>query len=414
MCMNLTIVIIGDEILLGNVTDTNSGEIARTFHPEGWQINCVTTVGDNRDEIKSAIEDALEHADLVITTGGLGPTKDDITKGVLLEIFGGELVFNPEVAENIRDVFNRRGLALNPLTEAQAIVPTTCRVIQNRFGTAPVMMFERGEKALVAMPGVPFETKEMLPEVLRIIGGKYGNAESVLHHTIIVSGITESDLAQKLAEYEENLPESIHLAYLPTPGYIRLRVDGKNVNEATFSQSVSGLKSLLRDILIYDGDATPAEILLKILEIKELTCATAESCTGGNIARNITAVPGSSRSYLGGVVSYANSVKTGLLDVGKETLQRYGAVSREVVEQMALGACRATGADCAVATSGIAGPGGGTPDKPVGTVWIAWAVSGKAVSKIFHFPGDRLRVIERATNEGIINLIKILKDIQHL
>lgn len=407
--MNLSIIVIGDEILIGQVTDTNSGAIARTFIPDGWAVRAINTIGDEPQSIRTAIEEAISHSDLVITTGGLGPTKDDLTKNVLLDIFGGNLVHDPLVAENIREVFNRRGLALNPLTEAQAMVPDSCRVIQNRFGTAPVMWFEREGRVLVAMPGVPFETEGMLPEVARLVRERFAPDVSLFHHTLITAGITESDLAAMLAPFEDGLSAGLHLAYLPQPGYIRLRLDGTAVSVDVFDNALRKLNGTLGELLVYDGDATPEQILLKELALSGLTCATAESCTGGNIAHRITSVPGSSESFLGGVVSYANAVKVGLLDVGKDTLKLHGAVSREVVEQMALGACRATGADCAMATSGIAGPGGGTPDKPVGTVWIAWAVQGHVESRLFRFPGNRERVIDRASTAAILALVDALR-----
>lgn len=407
----LSIVVIGDEILIGQVCDTNSGAIARAFGPEGWLIDGVSVAADSPDSIRRCIEQALQTSDLVVTTGGLGPTKDDITKGVLMEIFGGRLIHDPSVAENIRDVFNKRGLAMNRLTETQALVPDSCRIVQNRFGTAPIMWFERDGKSLIAMPGVPFETEGMLPEVLRLVNERYAPGRNILHHTVTVSGITESALAERLADYEAGLSDGLHLAYLPEPGLIRLRLDGHDVSVPVYLDAVKRLKSAVDEFLLFDGGASVAEMLLKLLREKGFTCATAESCTGGSIARAITAIPGASDSMLGGIVSYANSVKIGLLDVGKDTIQRQGAVSREVVEQMAAGACRATGADCAVATSGVAGPGGGSPDKPVGTVWIAWAVDGRVSSRVFHLPGNRQRVVDRAVSEAIIGLFKCIKSL---
>lgn len=408
--MRLSIVVIGDEILLGQVADTNSGFIARTFCPEGWEVRSILTVGDDKESIRAAIEEAMLQSNLVISTGGLGPTKDDITKNVLLELFGGELAEDQSVLENIRRVFNLRGLKMNPLTEAQALVPTSCKVIQNRFGTAPIMWFDKGEKSFVAMPGVPFETEGMIGEVLRFATAHFGINDSIYHQTLIATGITESDLAARLDDCESSLPEGIHLAYLPQQGYIKLRLDGKNVDKSIYDKALARIKSELGELLIYEGDATPAEILLKALGVKGMTCATAESCTGGNIAHLITSVPGSSASFLGGIVSYANEVKMNLLGVKETDLEQHGAVSREVVEQMAIGACRATGADCSVATSGIAGPGGGSPDKPVGTVWMAWCVKGSVSSHCFRFPGSRQRVIDRASSTAILWLIMLLSE----
>lgn len=411
--MRLSIIVIGDEILIGQVTDTNSGAVARMFGPMGWTVRNIYTIGDGYDEIFETVNRAMDESDLVITTGGLGPTKDDITKGVMTDIFGGELIHDPAVTENIHEVFSKRGLKMNPLTEAQAMVPSSCRVVQNRFGTAPVMWFERGGKVLVSMPGVPFETEGMLPEVARLVKERFHADETLLHHSLMVAGITESALAQHLADFEDSLGQGLHLAYLPTPGLIRLRLDGRGTDgsgiELRFDEAVNRLKSRLGDLMIYDGDAAAAEILLRKLADRKLTVATAESCTGGNIAHRLTSIPGSSESFLGGVVSYANEVKSGVLGVNPADIEAHGAVSREVVEQMAVGACRATGARCSMATSGIAGPGGGSDEKPVGTVWMAWAADGHVESRVFHFPGNRLRVIDRATTEALLGLLAMIK-----
>jgi len=413
--MKLTIIVIGDEILLGQVTDTNSGEISRTLGPEGWETVETMVIGDNADAIRLAIEKAMGQSDLVITTGGLGPTKDDITKTVMTAYFGGELREDPEVVDNIHRVFEKRNLKMNALTRAQAMVPTSCKVIQNVLGTAPIMWFERDGKVLVAMPGVPFETVGMLhsavlPEILR----HFRSDIKVLHHTMMVSGITESALAEHLCAWEENLPPHLHLAYLPTPGLIRLRLDGHyhcaDTNaEAQFADAVSTLANILGTYLIYDGDATAAMIVLHYLRKKGWTLATAESCTGGNIARSITKIPGCSDTYVGSVVSYSNDVKQRLLGVNPDTLADEGAVSENVVRRMANGVCMATGADCAVATSGIAGPGGGSDEKPVGTVWIAATAQGQTVARCMHLPGDRQRVINRATTEALLLLLSILQ-----
>jgi len=412
--MKISIIVIGDEILLGQVTDTNSGTIARTFGPMGWMVQNIYTVGDGGDDICRAVNRAMAESNLVVTTGGLGPTKDDITKGVLTDIFGGELVHDPAVTENIHEVFQKRGLTMNRLTESQAMVPSSCRVVQNRFGTAPIMWFERDGKVLVSMPGVPFETEGMLPEVARLVKERFNADEILLHHSMMVAGITESALAERLTDFESSLTGGLHLAYLPTPGLIRLRLDGRAPKgsdiECRFKASVERLKSELGELLVYDGDATAAEILLNVLIEQNMTVATAESCTGGNIAHRITAIPGSSEAFVGGIVSYANEVKTGLLGVNPADISTHGAVSREVVEQMALGACRITGARCSMATSGVAGPGGGSPEKPVGTVWMAWAFDGKVVSRLCRFPGNRARVIDRATTEALLGMLALINE----
>lgn len=396
--------------MIGQVTDTNSGAIARTFVPDGWDISRVITVGDNEKDITAAVEDAIAASELVIVTGGLGPTKDDITKKVLMNIFGGELVRDAEVTENIRRVFERRGLKLNALTEDQALVPSSCRVIQNHLGTAPVMWFERDGHVLVSMPGVPFETEGALPEVRRLVREYFSPEEESHHATIIVGGITESAIAERLEAFENSLGDGLHLAYLPQPGLIRLRLDGRGSKggdiAARHEAARRQLSEALGELAVHQGDDSPAAIVLDTLRQRGLTLATAESCTGGNIAHRLTSVAGSSDVFLGSVVSYSNSVKEGLLGVEATTLEAVGAVSREVVEQMVAGACRATGADCAVATSGIAGPGGGSVEKPVGTVWMAWACRGKIVSRVFRFPGDRARVIDRATTEALLGILK--------
>lgn len=411
--MKLSIVVIGDELLLGRVTDTNSGFIARHFDALGWEIASVETVGDSREAISSAIGRAMERSELVITTGGLGPTKDDITKGVLTELFGGELVTDLDVLDNISKVFNIRGLKMNQLTADQAIVPSSCKVIQNRLGTAPIMVFERDGRMLIAMPGVPFETEGMLVSgVLPEVMNHFQPDTAIAHQTLIVTGITESALASRLEDFENSLPGELHLAYLPTPGLIRLRLDGfsrdaKSITDIT-QEYADRLSDILGDLLLYYGDGTPAEIALLRLRNHGMTLATAESCTGGNIAHSITAIAGCSDVYTGSVVSYSNDVKAGTLGVSRDALERFGAVSREVVEQMATGVCRLTGADCSVATSGIAGPDGGTPEKPVGTVWTAICIKGKVTSRLLHLPGNRSRVIERATNEVLIDLAKAI------
>lgn len=408
--MNLSVIVIGDEILLGQVTDTNSGAIARAFGPMGWQVRRVVAVPDDSAAISAAVNAALDESQLVITTGGLGPTKDDITKHTLMGIFGGTLRRDPDVTANIRRVFDLRGLEMNPLTADQALVPDSCRVIQNLYGTAPVMWFERDGRVLVSMPGVPFETEGMLPEVARQVRDRFAPDVELHHRVAMASGITESALAAHLAEYEDSLAPGIHLAYLPQPGLIRLRLDGIGCSPECFDHAWRTLLDTAKPYIIHIGDATPAAMLIEALRTRGLTMATAESCTGGNIAHAVTSVAGASDVFLGGIVSYANSVKSGLLRVSADDLAQHGAVSEAVVRQMALGACHATGADCAVATSGIAGPGGGTPDKPVGTVWMAWCVRGQVETRCFRFPGDRARVINRATSEALLTLFRAVTD----
>lgn len=419
--MQLSVIVIGDELLLGQVTDTNSGEIARHIAPYGWEVNDVQAVGDEAEEIRRAIDPAFELSDVIITTGGLGPTKDDITKGVLRDYFGGELVEDPAVLENVKQVVSSKGFRLNDLTAAQAIVPTSCRVIQNRVGTAPIMWFERDGKVLVAMPGVPFETREMFQsEVFPQLREKYRTNVDIEHAVLMVTNYTESGLAEYIAAWEEALPPHLHLAYLPKPGLIRLRIDGAHPDKAFITEEVrraaAELHEMLGDAVIATDDLTPAQILLKECGRLGLTLASAESCTGGNIAHELTLIPGSSEVFVGSVVSYSNEVKMNLLGVGAKTLEENGAVSLPVVREMAEGVLRATGAKVAVATSGIAGPGGGSEEKPVGTVCIAAALltpEGMTLceAETYHFAGTRSRIIESSTTRALIKAIKLLRTI---
>ena len=309
--MKTAIIAIGDELLIGQVVDTNSGSIARMIDPAGWSIEWVKVIHDDADAIVRAVDEAFAVADVVLTTGGLGPTKDDITKLTLYKYFGGELRHDPDVLENIKEIFQRRGIQLNALTEAQALVPTSCRVIQNRVGTAPIMWFERNDgKVLVSMPGVPFETVQMFQsEVFPQLLKKFHSEEHIAHRCIIVEGLTESKVAMQLNDWEDALPDFIHLAYLPKPGIIRLRLDGhhpdNNLLQSTLDKLHAQLCQRFADNLLADADLTPEEALLLRLRAKKLTLATAESCTGGNIAHRITAIAGCSDCYNGSIVSYA-------------------------------------------------------------------------------------------------------------
>ncbi len=405
--MKLSIIIIGDEILLGRVTDTNSGLIARTFCERGWQVATIRTVGDRAADIRAAIEAALVESDLIVTTGGLGPTRDDITKGVMTDIFGGTLIFNKSVSENIDAIFADRNLKINELTRLLAMVPDSCRVIQNRLGTAPLMWFEHKEKVLIAMPGVPYETRGMLPEVARRVDARFGAGGAVLHREFTVTDISESALAERLAKYEDSLPGFVKLAYLPNPGEIVMRLDadyGTAADPDHFEKLCNGLCDAIGTNLAARGKLAPAELLLHKLRRLGYTLATAESCTGGNIAHLITTVAGCSDVYRGGVVSYCNDIKVSALEVNPATIENTGAVSEDTVRQMAEGARLRCGADCGIATSGIAGPGGAVPGKPVGTVWIAVSTPSGTTARRYHFGGDRQAVIDRASAQAIMLL----------
>ena len=413
--MKYSIIAIGDELLIGQVTDTNSGWIAREMSVYGWGLQKVQVVPDNADAIKKAIDIAFEESDVVLATGGLGSTKDDITKTTLCDYFGGELIFDDATLANVLEVVEKRHLKLNEYTRNQAYVPSSCEVVQNKVGTAPILWFEKDEKVLVSMPGVPFEMQHMMKKVLipKLVKKTHDNIH-LQYRTFIVIDIIESLLAMQLDGFEKELPEYMHLAYLPTPGLIRLRLTGACEDESLLSTNMdkfsAKLHELVGDKIICDEDMPLAQILGKKLLEKGMTVASAESCTGGNIAHEITRIAGSSSYFKGSVVSYANEVKINVLNVSSADIDVHGVVSEPVVQQMVKGVCKAMNTDCAISTSGIAGPGGAEPGKPVGTVWIAAKAADKVVSQCFHFPGDRERVINRATNEGIKLLLKLLND----
>ncbi len=413
--MDVSIIAIGDELLIGQVIDINSGWIARHLNPLGWNVKSVKVVADDSEEIFKAINQAFEQTDIVLTTGGLGPTKDDITKPTLCRYFGGELVYDKSVERNVLEVVEKRHLKINALTAAQAYVPSSCKVIQNIVGTAPLMWFEKDGKVLVSMPGVPFETETMMEvSVIPMLLSRFAVDDHIEHRTFIVIGYSESLLAMKLDDFEKEMPSYIHLAYLPKPGIIRLRLTGISKDSKQINKDMQSLSDkldlILGNSIVAHEDKPLAAIIGYKLRAKKLSLATAESCTGGNIAHSITEIAGSSDYYVGSVVSYTNGIKTKLLNVPETVLNSVGAVSEATVKQMVSGVCDLLGADCAMSTSGIAGPGGATLDKPVGTVWMAVKVGSKIVAQCKHFPGNRSRVIERATMEVMMLFLHLLNE----
>lgn len=411
--MNVEIIVIGDELLIGQVTDTNSGWIARELNHIGWEVTEITTVRDRSREITDALNSSFGRVDVVLMTGGLGPTKDDITKQTLCDYFGGKLVFDESVFANVETIFRRRKLTMNDSTRNQAYVPNVCTVIQNPVGTAPVMWFERNGKVLVSMPGVPTEMKTVMKEaVISRLREYFQDHSSILHRTCLVKDFTESRLSETLSDFEAQLPACIKLAYLPTPGVIRLRLTARGDEESYLQKIIDDeffkLRTILGSHLFCGSDTTLAGALGSILTERGETLATAESCTGGNIAHEITRVAGSSVYFKGSVVAYSNEVKTRVLNVSSETLSGFGAVSRETVLQMVSGVQRLLSSDCAIATSGIAGPGGGSVEKPVGTVWIAVRYGERSEAECFCFEGDREQVIARATQSALLMLIQLM------
>lgn len=402
------IINIGDELLIGQVVNTNAADMAKMLNKAGFDVRKTSVIGDEAEIIRSSLQSAMQRADVVLITGGLGPTKDDITKKVLAEEFDSSLVMNEQVRVHVERYFASKGLPFTPTNAEQALVPDKCRVIFNSVGTAPGMCFEKNGKLVFSMPGVPFEMRTMMPEVIEIMKQHF-KSEAVEYKTLLVSGIGESFLSDKLEGFEANLPRGISLAYLPKGGTIRLRLTAKGAdrNKVTdmLDQQTELLLASVKDYFMGFECDNIAETLGERLLENGKTVATAESCTGGNIAHLITLVAGSSRYYKGSVVSYANEVKEKVLGVRAGDLQQYGAVSEEVVKQMAEGVKKLLKTDYAIATSGIAGPSGGSDEKPVGTVWIAVAEERGCVAEKFFFNSTRDNFIERTSNQAILMLL---------
>ena len=406
------IITIGDELLIGQVTDTNSAWMGRELNKAGIEVIRVVSVRDRAEEITEAVDDAMKRVDIVLVTGGLGPTKDDITKQTLCTYFGTELVFSEEVFENVKRVLAGR-IPMNALNRSQAMVPKDCIVINNRVGSASVSWFERDDKVLVSMPGVPQEmTTVMSEEIIPRLREKF-DTDIIIHKTFTVKNYPESVLAEKLESWEVALPECIKLAYLPKPGIIRLRLTGRGKQKEEVRMLMDMEAGKLEELLgddIFDEDDTPLEILVgNLLKKKNLTVSTAESCTGGSIAARLTSIPGSSEYFKGAVVAYSNEIKEALLHVSTKTLEKRGAVSEETVVEMVKGAMETLKTDCAVSTSGIAGPGGGTREKPVGTVWIAAAYKNEIRTMKQEADRGREMNVERAGNNALLLLLELLK-----
>ncbi len=413
--MKAEIITIGDELLIGQVIDTNSAWMAEQLNLVGLQVHQITSISDDRDHILSALALAAERANVVLITGGLGPTKDDLTKPTLCAYFDTPLVFHQPTYDHIAQLFSQRGYPMTEVNRHQADVPQSCTVIPNLNGTAPGMWFEQDGIIYVSMPGVPFEMKpmmlnEVLPRLLKRFEGSF-----ILHRTILTQGIGESALAEKIEAWEDALPSNIKLAYLPQPGIVRLRLTATGDNKQELSAKVKNqIEKLLQIIphLVFGFDEDSLEAVVgKLLLKKHRTVATAESCTGGYLAHLITSVAGSSAWYIGSVVAYQNSIKTQSLNVPEKMIEEYGAVSQQVVEAMADGMRKSFDTDYALAVSGIAGPDGGTNEKPVGTTWIALATPQGVTSQKFLFGEHRQRNIRKAALTALNMLrLELLKD----
>ncbi|MGL4805057.1 MAG: CinA family nicotinamide mononucleotide deamidase-related protein, partial [Bacteroidales bacterium] len=376
----------------------------------------ITSVQDDKEDILRVLNEAYMRSDLILLTGGIGPTKDDITKQTLCEFFQTELIFDEEAYKNIERIFSARGREVNRLSATQAWVLKGAEIIQNQKGTAPVTWIQKNDKVFVSMPGVPVEMKWAMTEaVIPRIKNHFSLDEIILHRTCLVKDYTESALAEYLEEWELALPSNIKLAYLPSPGVIRLRLTLRDHGDEVFfldmlAQQVDQLKMLLGNAL-YEVSDTPIGVYIgNLLKQKKLTFAAADSCTGGYISHQITAVSGSSAYFKGGIIAYSNEVKENLLHVKSETLLNFGAVSREVAEQMVLGVKELLQVDAAVAVTGIAGPEGGTLEKPVGTVWIAAAFRDQLISRLYRYGNDREQNIIRTTNDALFLIAQLIEN----
>lgn len=411
--MNTEIITIGDEILIGQIVDTNSAWMATELNKIGVSVSRINSIPDRKAAIIETMEAALERTDLVLITGGLGPTNDDITKQTLSDYFGCKLCFHEEAYESIKMFIELRGSVFNDMNKSQAMLPDCAHIFVNEIGTAAGMWFEKSEKVVVSMPGVPFEMEKMMQDSIIPKIVEYFDTPGIYHKTVLTSGMSEAVLAEKIADWEAALPEYIRLAYLPSPGINKLRLSSFGEDIDSIKSDVNSRIVTLREIIgeyIWGYDDESLESLAgEILSNINATLAVAESCTGGNIARAITSVPGCSAYFKGGVVAYSNEVKMNQLGVESEALQRYGAVSEAVVKQMAAGVCKLMGTDYGIATSGIAGPGGGSDEKPVGTVWIAVATPDEVSAQGFRFGNRRDNNITRSTVAALFMFLKKLK-----
>lgn len=403
--MNATIITIGDEILIGQITDTNSVSIARHLNDAGIVVREKRSVGDDAARIVASVKEALAASRVVILTGGLGPTKDDITKRTLAAMFGSELVCDERVAAHVERMLAARGIAFNALNRSQAMVPACCTVLFNAHGTAPGMWFEYEGGVVVSLPGVPFEMEHLMrDEVMPRLKARFA-LRQIVHRTLVTAGLAESMLAERIEAWENALPDYLHLAYLPNPGAVRLRLSAYEVEGACVAREIERrfeeLRRLIPEYVVGYETATVQELVHRALTERGATLAVAESCTGGVIASRFTAMAGASAYFRCGVVAYANEAKRDLLGVDPAAIARYGAVSEEVARQMAEGVRRAAGADYGVATTGIAGPSGGSDEKPVGTVWIAVASPKGCVAVVKQCGTDRGQIVDRAASFAI-------------
>jgi nicotinamide-nucleotide amidase len=417
--MQVEIITIGDEILIGQIVDTNSAFIGQLLNMNGMSVKQISSVSDEREHILKALAEAKSRANVILITGGLGPTKDDITKKTLAEYFNCKMRFDEEAYQDVTNLFAQYGKEVTPINRLQAEVPEICEVVRNYNGTAPGMWFDVDGTIYVSMPGVPYEMKAMMQnQVVPKIKERF-KLPFIFHKTVLTQGIGESALSELICDWEDSLAEvNIKLAYLPQPGMVRLRLSTKGKNEqalkAAVEQKIDALKLIIAEYIFGyetfgEEKETLEQIVGKLLKEQGKTISTAESCTGGYISHLITKVPGSSEYYMGSVISYSYDIKENELGVSKEVLEKQGAVSQEVVEQMAKAIRTKYKTDYSISASGIAGPGGGTDEKPVGTVWIAVATPEKVISEKFLFGNNRERNIHKTANTALNMLRKELE-----
>ncbi|MBN1158391.1 MAG: competence/damage-inducible protein A [Bacteroidales bacterium] len=412
--MNAEIITIGDEILTGKVINTNAAFLSQELDKLGITVVRITTVSDTSHSILSSLEEASSRADLVITTGGLGPTTDDVTKYSMAEYFHSKMSINPEVLEQIKIFIRARGGNVNDKNKGQAMLPENCEVLPNRSGTAQGMWFSKNNVNYVALPGVPYEMSEIfLNELAPRLKERY-ILPFIHHEMVLTSGISESAMAMQIGAWEAGLPSNIRLAYLPSPGILRLRLSGTDNNPEKLTDDMQtalrSLEAIIGSYIFGYNEERLEEITGDLLRHKGYTLALAESCTGGKISELITSVPGASDYFIGSIIAYANEIKTDQLGVSPDTLRTYGAVSREVAHEMATGVLKRLGSDYSIAVTGIAGPAGGTDRKPVGTTWIAVASGKRITSRIYHFGEHRGRNIQKASIAALFMLKKELED----
>lgn len=409
--MNAAVITIGKEILIGQITDTNAAFIGQKLTEIGLEVVRMITVADKVDSIESALQEASEYAGIIISTGGLGPTSDDVTKSALCHYFQTSLSLHQPTREHIQQLLAARNMQMNELNAGQAILPASAEVLFNQFGTAPGLWFEKEGKNYIFLPGVPYEMKAILLDYVLPELKKRFSLPFILHRTIMTQGLPESYLAQRLENFEKQLPPGVSLAYLPSYGGVRLRISASGKSRQELEQLVDGQIHLVLNVIQpfvygYDEETLP-EAIGKLLRERKLSVSVAESCTGGSISAAITSVPGSSEYFKGGIVAYSNEIKENELQVPKDLIQEHGAVSEEVVTAMARGILKKFDTDLAIAVTGIAGPGGGTPDKPVGTVWIAVGDKNHIITRLFRFGENRERNIYRTTQTAL-NMLRML------